>query len=77
MAACNAERTLLKTWQEVVSHDIVDLVIVVDNASRDRTVAVARELEKMVVHGGMPLWCYVANRGLTLAGIPRFPHPPT
>lgn len=136
MPAYNAEHTIEKTWREVVAHDIVDLIIVVDDASQDQTVARARDLDKVLVHvhaanrgyganqktcyrlaleqgadivimvhpdyqytprlipamaglvasglypcvlgsriigggalrGGMPLWRYVANRALTLAG---------
>jgi glycosyltransferase involved in cell wall biosynthesis len=136
MPAYNAARTLEKTWREVIDQDIVDLVIVVDDASQDATLALARRLEKVVTHahpenrgyganqktcyrlaldhgadivimihpdyqytpklipamagmvasglypcvlasrilggralaGGMPLWRYVANRALTLAG---------
>ena len=44
MPAYNAARTLRQTYDEVMSHGIVDLVIVVDDASHDTTVAVAREL---------------------------------
>jgi glycosyltransferase involved in cell wall biosynthesis len=136
MPAYNAEATLRKTYDEVMAQGVVDLVIVVDDQSRDRTVAVAQELPgvQVVVHernlgyggnqktcyraaleaggdivimvhpdyqytpklipamvslirsglydcvvasrilggyalkGGMPLWRYVANRGLTLIG---------
>jgi glycosyltransferase involved in cell wall biosynthesis len=136
MPAFNAERTIEQTWREVVAQEIVDLVVVVDDGSRDRTAAVARSLGKVVFHshpgnlgyganqktcyrlalqhgadivvmvhpdyqytpklvpamadliaaglydcvlgsrilggqalkGGMPIWRYVANRGLTLAG---------
>lgn len=136
MPAYNAERTLEKTWQEVIEQEVVDLVVVVDDASRDRTESLARSLGKTVVHahpnnlgyganqktcyrlalhhgadivvmvhpdyqytpklipamvdlvasglyscvlgsrilggqalkGGMPVWRYVANRGLTLVG---------
>jgi glycosyltransferase involved in cell wall biosynthesis len=136
MPAYNAGDTLLKTWREVIQHDVVDLVVVVDDASRDDTLAVARTLPKVITHahpanrgyganqktcyrlalehgadivvmvhpdyqytpklipamaglvasglyscvlgsrilgggalgGGMPLWRYVANRGLTFAG---------
>jgi len=136
MPAYNAGDTLLKTWREVIQHEIVDLVIVVDDASRDDTLAVARTLQKVVTYahpanrgyganqktcyrlalenaadiivmvhpdyqytpklipamaglvasglyscvlgsrilgggalgGGMPVWRYIANRGLTLAG---------
>jgi glycosyltransferase involved in cell wall biosynthesis len=136
MPAYNAQHTIEKTWREVVAHDVVSLVIVVDDASRDQTVKVAQGLDRVVVHvhprnrgyggnqktcyrlaldhgadivvmvhpdyqytpklipamvslissglyacvlgsrilggqalaGGMPLWRYVANRFLTLAG---------
>ncbi len=136
MPAYNAERTLVETWREVVAHEIVDLVIVVDDASRDATLAVARGLDRVAAYahpinrgyganqktcyaralehgadivvmihpdyqytpklipamaglvasglypcvlgsrilggqalaGGMPIWRYVANRALTLAG---------
>ena len=44
MPAYNAEKTLRKTYNEVMDQQIVDEVIVVDDASRDDTVAVAREL---------------------------------
>jgi glycosyltransferase involved in cell wall biosynthesis len=136
MPAYNAAETIEKTWREVVAHAVVDLVIVVDDASKDETLARARTLEKVITHahpenrgyganqktcyrlalehgadivvmvhpdyqytprlipvmvelvasglypcvlgsrilggralaGGMPLWRYVANRALTLAG---------
>jgi len=41
MPAYNAEKTLRKTYEEVMDQQIVDEVIVVDDASRDDTVAVA------------------------------------
>ena len=44
MPAYNAARTLRQTYEEVMAHGIVDLVIVVDDASRDETVAIARTL---------------------------------
>ncbi|HEU4725641.1 MAG TPA: glycosyltransferase family 2 protein [Candidatus Eisenbacteria bacterium] len=136
MPAYNAEATLRKTYDEVMAQGVVDLVIVVDDSSRDQTVAVARSLPgvQVLVHeknqgyganqktcyraaleaggdivimvhpdyqytpklipamvslirtgfydcvlgsrilggyarkGGMPLWRYISNRGLTLAG---------
>jgi glycosyltransferase involved in cell wall biosynthesis len=136
MPAHNAERTIEKTWREVTAQELVDLVIVVDDASEDRTLSLARALDKVVAHahprnlgyganqktcyrlalehgadivvmihpdyqytpklipamaglvasgvygcvlgsrilggqalsGGMPVWRYVANRALTLAG---------
>jgi glycosyltransferase involved in cell wall biosynthesis len=136
MPAYNAARTLRQTYDEVMAQGIVDLVIVVDDASHDATVSLARTLPDTQVHvhptnrgyganqktcyrlaleagadivimvhpdyqytpklipamasliasglypcvlasrilgghalaGGMPLWRYVANRFLTLAG---------
>src|SRR5882762_478790 len=136
MPAYNSARTLRRTYDEVMAQEVVDLVIVVDDASADETVAIARTLPKtrveihprnrgyganqktmyrvaldegadivIMVHpdyqytpklipamaalignglyscvlasrilggyarkGGMPLWRYVANRFLTLAG---------
>lgn len=50
MPAYNAERTLRMTYEETMSHGIVDLVVVVDDASHDQTVAVARTLDKVRVH---------------------------
>lgn len=49
MPAYNAERTLRQTYDEVMAHGIVDLVILVDDASHDETVKVARELEHVQV----------------------------
>jgi glycosyltransferase involved in cell wall biosynthesis len=134
MPAYNAEKTLRRTYDEVMAQGVVDQVILVDDASRDRTVEIARELPgvRVYVHdrnkgyggnqkscyrlaleagaeivimvhpdcqytprlipamasvianglypcvlgsriwggyalkGGMPLWKYIANRGLTL-----------
>jgi len=136
MPAYNAAQTLRKTYDEVMTQGIVDLVIVVDDASMDETAAIAAALPHTVVHthpsnrgyganqktcyklalqhgadiiimvhpdyqytpklipamasmvgnelypcvlgsrilggyalkGGMPLWKYIANRLLTLAG---------
>src|ERR671923_828942 len=49
MPAYNAARTLERTYTEVMSHGIVDLVVVVDDASRDDTVAIARTLDRVQV----------------------------
>jgi glycosyltransferase involved in cell wall biosynthesis len=57
MPAYNAARTLRRTYDEVMAHGIVDLVIVVDDASRDETVAVARTLDRVQVE------VHPANRG--------------
>ncbi len=49
MPAYNAEKTLRRTYEEVMAQGIVDLVIVVDDASRDETVAIARTLPHVQV----------------------------
>src|SRR5438093_5734122 len=49
MPAYNAARTLRQTYDEVMAHGIVDLVIVVDDASHDETVAIARTLPNVQV----------------------------
>src|SRR5437773_5374153 len=49
MPAYNAARKLRQTYQEVMAHGIVDLVIVVDDASLDDTVAIARTLDRVQV----------------------------
>ena len=43
MPAYNAEKTLLKTYQEIPK-DVVDEIILTDDASQDKTVQIAREL---------------------------------
>jgi glycosyltransferase involved in cell wall biosynthesis len=135
MPAYNAAKTLRQTYEEVLAQGIVDQIILVDDRSRDDTVAIAQTLPGILVHaheqnkgyggnqktcyrlamaagadivimvhpdyqytpklipamasiianglhpcvlasrilggyalkGGMPLWKYVANRGLTFA----------
>src|SRR5204862_3233523 len=49
MPAYNAARTLRQTYDEVMAHGIVDLVIVVDDASHDETVEIARTLPNVQV----------------------------
>jgi glycosyltransferase involved in cell wall biosynthesis len=49
MPAYNAEKTLRQTYEEVMAQKIVDLVIVVDDASHDDTAEVARKLPHTVV----------------------------
>src|SRR5436190_15812341 len=49
MPAYNAARTLRQTYAEVMAHGLVDLVIVVDDASHDDTVAIARTLPRVQV----------------------------
>jgi len=50
MPAYNAARTLRATYDEVRAQGIVDEVIVVDDGSRDETVALARTLPGVTVH---------------------------
>lgn len=57
MPAYNAGRTLRRTYEEVMAHGIVDHVIVVDDASDDETVAIARTLERVQVE------VHSSNRG--------------
>jgi glycosyltransferase involved in cell wall biosynthesis len=49
MPAYNASRTLLRTYEEVLGQDIVDLIILVDDASIDETVNIARGLPQVKV----------------------------
>ena len=44
MPAYNAAKTLVQTYEEVMAQGVVDSVIVVDDASRDETIAVAEKL---------------------------------
>ena len=50
MPAYNAARTLRRTYDEVMEQEVVDLVIVVDDGSRDETVTIAKALPKTLVH---------------------------
>ena len=66
MPAYNAAKTLLKTWEEVIAQEIVDLVIVVDDGSRDETVSIAKTLPNTLLYvhetnlgyGGNQKTCY-------------------
>jgi glycosyltransferase involved in cell wall biosynthesis len=66
MPAYNAARTLQQTHAEVIAHQIVDEIILVDDASLDETVAIARALERVRVevhpmnrgYGGNQKTCY-------------------
>ncbi len=50
MPAYNAELTLRQTYDEVMSQGMVDLVILVDDASQDATAEVGRSLPNTKVH---------------------------
>jgi len=66
MPAYNAAKTLPQTYAEVREQGLVDHIILVDDQSRDNTVAVARSLEGVQVHshtvntgyGGNQKTCY-------------------
>src|SRR5216117_3350023 len=82
MPAYNAARTLRQTYQEVMAHGIVDLVIVVDDASHDDTVAIARTLDRVQVEVHPVNLGYGANQKTryrlalaTVAGIIIMIHP--
>ena len=57
MPAYNAEKTLRKTYDEVMSQGIVDMVILVDDASDDETAAIAKSLP------GARVFVHEKNRG--------------
>jgi len=57
MPAYNAAKTLKKTYDEVMEQGIVDLVILVDDASRDDTSSIAAQLPNT------KLYVHVQNRG--------------
>ncbi|HDQ03390.1 MAG TPA: glycosyltransferase family 2 protein [Deltaproteobacteria bacterium] len=52
MPAYNAEKTLIKTYEEVIEHGIVDMIVLVDDASSDNTAKIAAGLPrtKLYVH---------------------------
>jgi len=66
MPAFNAAQTLRQTYNEVIEQGIVDKIILVDDRSRDDTVAVAKSLSGVQVHvherntgyGGNQKTCY-------------------
>ena len=66
MPAYNAEKTLKTTYDEVIDQQVVDLIIVVDDGSKDKTEVVARDLPGVLYHrhpenrgyGGNQKTCY-------------------
>jgi glycosyltransferase involved in cell wall biosynthesis len=66
MPAYNAAKTLVQTYQEVMEQQVVDRVIIVDDASRDNTMGVAKGLPNAVLfshpknlgYGGNQKTCY-------------------
>lgn len=88
MPAYNAARTLQRTYDEVMAHGIVDLIILVDDASQDETVAIARTLSQMQVevhplnrgYGGNQKTCYrlalAAGAGIVVMIHPDYQYTP-
>lgn len=62
MPAYNAEQTLRQTYDEVMAQGIVDQVIIVDDASCDKTVKIARTLPNTIVHAHPHNQGYGANQ---------------
>jgi len=62
MPAYNAEKTLRMTYDEVMAQDIVDLVILVDDGSSDKTVSIAKELPHTLVYKHEKNMGYGANQ---------------
>ncbi len=66
MPAYNAAKTLRQTYAEVMDQQLVDLIILVDDGSKDETAAIARTLPGVQVHvhpqnkgyGGNQKTCY-------------------
>jgi len=62
MPAYNAAQTLRQTYDEVMAQGIVDRVIVVDDASPDETVTIAKTLPNTIVHTHPQNQGYGANQ---------------
>jgi len=86
MPAYNAEQTLEKTYNDIPK-DIVDEILLVDDHSRDRTVAIAKSLglvsyvhEKNKGYGGNQKTCYTEalKRGADIVVMlhPDYQYPP-
>jgi glycosyltransferase involved in cell wall biosynthesis len=66
MPAYNAAKTLRQTYDEVMAQGIVDVVVIVDDASQDETIRIAKELPSARVfthprnlgYGGNQKTCY-------------------
>ena len=62
MPAYNAAQTLRSTYDEVMAQDVVDLVIIVDDASNDETTAIAATLPNTILHTHPTNLGYGANQ---------------
>ncbi|MHC4267830.1 MAG: glycosyltransferase family 2 protein [Planctomycetota bacterium] len=63
MPAYNAEKTIVKTYNEVVAQEIVDVIIVVDDKSIDKTVSVVETLKRNNDHTKTILHLHDENLG--------------
>ena len=62
MPAYNAASTLRQTHEEVLAQEVVDKIILVDDASQDETSAIARTLPQTIVHTHARNQGYGANQ---------------
>ena len=62
MPAYNAAQTLRRTYNDVMAQEIVDQVIIVDDASSDETTRIAKSLPKAIVHTHLQNQGYGANQ---------------
>lgn len=62
MPAYNAAHTLRQTYDEIMDQQVVDKVVIVDDASNDETVAIARMLPEAIVHTHAENQGYGANQ---------------
>ncbi|PQP35494.1 glycosyl transferase family 2 [Desulfobacteraceae bacterium SEEP-SAG9] len=62
MPAYNAAQTLKRTYDEVMAQAVVDRVIIVDDASRDETVSIAKTLPHTTVYAHEKNLGYGANQ---------------
>ena len=63
MPAYNAEQTIVKTFEEVVAQEIVDVIIIVDDKSVDKTVTVAENLKRDNDHIKTIIYTHEKNLG--------------
>jgi len=62
MPAYNAAQVLRRTYDEVMAQEVVDLVVIVDDASNDQTAAIAAKLPNTIVHTHPTNLGYGANQ---------------
>jgi len=62
MPAYNAAQTLRRAYDEVMAQEMVDLIIVVDDGSRDETVSIAKTLSGTIVYVHQKNKGYGANQ---------------